>query len=390
MPLGAKVVPNTIGVDIGCGMLSTELGNFSFNEEELTQLDKLIRKKVPFGFDVLKKTSYNMKKDFPWDKTSEENKLFCLAFDDRFDSNMKPTTYNYEWFEKKCKQVNMNLKRAINSIGTLGGGNHFIEIGKSKETGNFWLTIHTGSRQLGSQICKYWQKADTEKKRLEAFKKFNEGIKTIKATHISKKDRLKIPVEIKKLRAELKIDNKVAKGLDYIEGEDMQGYLTDMIFAQAYAAENRRAILKRIWEIFETPNGKHDIPNSIESIHNYIDFKDFMIRKGAISAHKNEIVVIPFNMEDGILICKGKGNKDWNNSAPHGAGRIKSRSQAKIELSADVAKNRMESKGIFTSVIPVDEVKEAYKDPNVIERAIKPTVKIIDKLTPIINLKAKD
>jgi len=115
-----------------------------------------------------------------------------------------------------------------------------------------------------------------------------------------------------------------------------------------------------------------------------------MIRKGAISAHKDEIMIIPFNMEDGILICKGLGNEEWNNSAPHGAGRIKSRSQAKRELSPDPAKKRMEAKGIFTSVIPVDEIKEVYKDSKIIEKAIKPTVKIIDRLIPIMNLKAGD
>ena len=186
------------------------------------------------------------------------------------------------------------------------------------------------------------------------------------------------------------MNNKMPKVLDYIEGKDMQGYLTDMIFVQAYASENRKTILKRIWEIFELPNTKSYIPEYIESVHNYIDFKDFVIRKGATPAHKDEIVIIPFNMEDGILICEGLGNEEWNNSAPHGAGRIKRRSLAKLEFSADIAKSRMESKGIFTSAVPVDEVKEAYKDPKIIEESIKPTVKIIDRLTPIINLKASD
>lgn len=389
MPLGAKVVPNTIGVDIGCGMLSTELYGFSFNEEELAQLDIEIRKTVPFGFEVLKKTSYNMKKDFPWNKVSEENRAFCLAFNNTFNASMKPTVYNYEWFENKCRQINMNFERAINSIGTLGGGNHFIEIDKSKETGNFWLTIHTGSRQFGSQICKYWQNAPTENRIKESKLKFKHELLLIKAIFTGK-SRKEIPEMIKKLKAELGLDNKVMKGLDYIEGKDVQGYLADMIFAQAYASENRHEILKKIWQIFEMPNTESDVPKFIESVHNYIDFKDFMIRKGAISAHKGEVVIIPFNMEDGILICEGLGNSEWNNSAPHGAGRIKSRSQAKMELSADVAKDRMESKGIFTSVVPVDEVKEAYKDPKVIEEAIKPTVKIIDRLIPIMNLKDGD
>jgi len=267
--------------------------------------------------------------------------------------------------------------------------NHFIEIGKSKNTGDFWLTIHTGSRQFGSQICKYWQNTPTKNKIEEAKLKFKSELEIIKST-IPREKRKEIPHIIEGLKTKFGLDNKMAKGLDYIEGRDMQGYLADMIFAQAYAVENRRTILKRIWKIFEAPNTVLPEPEAIESIHNYIDFKDFMIRKGAISAHKDEIMIIPFNMEDGILICKGLGNEEWNNSAPHGAGRIKSRSQAKRELSPDPAKKRMEAKGIFTSVIPVDEIKEVYKDSKIIEKAIKPTVKIIDRLIPIMNLKAGD
>ena len=389
MLLGDKVIPNTIGVDIGCGMLSTRLHDFSFDKEELTQLDIEIREKIPFGFNVHEKNIYSMEKDFPWGLVSEENRQFCLAFNDKFKANMEPTIYSYDWFEKKCRQINMNIVRAINSIGTLGSGNHFVEIGKSKNTGDFWLTIHTGSRQFGLQICKYWQNTPTENRIKEAKRKFKSELSLIKAIFTGEKRR-EIPQMIKKLKAELGLDNKMIKGLDYIEGKDVQGYLTDMIFAQAYAVENRRVILERIWEIFNPPNIIFSKSETIESVHNYIDFKDFMIRKGAISAHKNELVIIPFNMEDGILVCKGLGNEKWNNSAPHGAGRIKSRSQAKAEFSANIAKKRMEAKNIFISVVPVDEVKEAYKDPKTIEKAIKPTVEIIDRLIPIMNLKAGD
>ena len=122
MPLGTKIVPNTIGVDENCGMLSVELLDFLFDKEKLLWLDDKIRERVPFGYEVMKKTSYNMKKDFPWNSASVENRLFCMAFNNKFNANMKPTIYDYEWFEKKCRQINMDMKRAVNSIGTLGGG----------------------------------------------------------------------------------------------------------------------------------------------------------------------------------------------------------------------------------------------------------------------------
>lgn len=393
MPLADKVVPNTIGVDIGCGMLSFPLTDEMINDVELEWLDKTIRETIPFGFEVNKRITYNMERSFPWGSASRENQIFCLAFNNMFNAEMKPTVYNYEWFEKKCDQIGANLNRSIASIGSLGGGNHFIEIGKSANTGKFWLTIHTGSRQFGLQICKYWQNTNTEKDRHKALVKFNEGIKHIKATHTSKSDRQKIPTAISKLRSELGINNKVAKGLDYIEGEDMQGYLIDMIFAQAYAAENRHRIANVVADILRppTPNYIETVRNYyIETVHNYIDFKDFVIRKGAISAHRNDTMIIPFNMEDGLLVCKGRGNEEWNNSAPHGAGRLESRAQAKIKFSSSVAKERMEAKGIFTSAVPTDEVKEAYKDPKVIEKAIEPTAEIIDRIVPIMNMKDDD
>lgn len=193
----------------------------------------------------------------------------------------------------------------------------------------------------------------------------------------------KISKAIKKLRADLDMNNKVAKHLSYIEGEDMQGYLTDMIFCQVYAQENRWIIATEIMRVFDTDCH----PTKIETVHNYINFEDFIIRKGAVSAHKDEIFILPFNMEDGLLVCKGKGNKEWNYSAPHGAGRIGSRTEAKAKFSSEVAKARMEDKGIYTSYVPVDEVKEAYKDPKVIEEAIEPTAEIIDRVIPIMNMK---
>jgi RNA-splicing ligase RtcB len=178
------------------------------------------------------------------------------------------------------------------------------------------------------------------------------------------------------------MNSKMAKGLDYLEGEDMYRYLTDMMFCQIYASENRRIIATEIVVALDA-----GYSTKIETVHNYINFKDFIIRKGAVSANKDELFILPFNMEDGILLCKGKGNKEWNNSAPHGAGRIVSRAEAKKKFSAEKARKRMEDKEIYSSVIPVDEVKEAYKDPKLIEEAIETTAKIIDRIIPIMNLK---
>ena len=318
----------------------------------------------------------SLEMQFPSVKKYENGQL--KAFRNRFGIDMRPTFYDYKWFEKKCNDIGMNVKRAVNSIGTLGGGNHFIEIGKSQQTGSICITIHCGSRQLGLKVCDYWQNAPWRRKQEEKQIKFAEGLKNIKATLKGKA----ISDAIDKLKSDLGMKNKMSKALDYIEGEDMQGYLTDMIFCQIYAQENRRVIGQQIRKILNTSER-----DSVETIHNYINFKDFVIRKGAVSAYEGEVFILPFNMEDGILICKGKGNKEWNYSAPHGAGRIKSRGDAKKDCSAEVASKRMQSKGIYTSVVPVDEVKEAYKDPKIIEEAIAPTAEILDKIVPIMNMK---
>jgi RNA-splicing ligase RtcB len=384
MKMTDKIIPNTIGVDIGCGMLSLKLGkSYLFLDRSPGSIDTAIRQEIPFGFEVRDKAIYNMEKKFPWGETRETNRQFCLEFNSRYGLHMIPTSYNYVWFLKKCDQINAKIDRTEKSLGTLGGGNHFIEIGKDT-SGNVWLTIHTGSRKFGLDICNYWQNVPAERMNEEKIVKFHEGLAEIKSTLKG----VKISKAIKKLRADLGLDNKVAKALDYIEGVDMCGYLTDMIFAQAYAAENRRLIAAEILNAFNVPAASHvDVISSIETVHNYIDFNDFVIRKGAISAHAGELMIIPFNMEDGILLCVGKGNEEWNQSAPHGAGRVVSRTQAKRDFSSEVARERMEKKGIYTSAVPTDEVKEAYKDPKIIEEAIEPTAAIIDRIKPVINLK---
>jgi tRNA-splicing ligase RtcB len=375
MPLADKIVPNTIGVDIGCGMVSVALVEMLKISEE--EADKFIRDRIPFGKEVRDQPIYNMEKHFPWDATKHFSKQLAQRY-----PKVRIPDYSYAWFESLCNDIGMDVKRAVNSLGTLGGGNHFIEIGRSKETEAIWITVHTGSRQLGLKICNYWQNAPARKKQQQKEIAFNDRLWEIKATLKGKA----ISDAIKKARADLGMDNKVEKGLEYIEGADMTGYLADMLFAQVYASENRKLIMN---EILGAVHGMN-IFDTITSTHNYIDFGDFIMRKGAIASYKGQKMIIPFNMEDGILICEGKSNPEWNYSAPHGAGRIKSRAQAKKDCSAEVARKRMQAKGIYTSAIPVDEVKEAYKDPKIIEEAIEPTAEIIDRIIPIMNMKEGD
>jgi len=255
-----------------------------------------------------------------------------------------------------------------------------VEFGVIESSGDLGLTIHSGSRQLGQKICNYWQNianaGDPElfKQHLEA------GIKEIRA---ATKNRKEIPNRIEALRKEL-ADRFKGKG--YLEGKLLIGYLTDMIFAQLYASLNRQTIGEIIIDIFG--GGRFVEPvEPIETIHNYIDFNDFIIRKGSIASYTNQLMIIPFNMEDGLILCEGKSNPEWNFSAPHGAGRPFSRRYAKENINRGEAANRMFEKGIVASVIPVDESRDAYKDPAMIEAAIGPTVKIIDRVRPILGLK---
>ena len=271
--------------------------------------------------------------------------------------------------------------------------NHFIEIGRCAE-GRVWVTIHSGSRQFGSKVAGYWQdvaaKKSTEKRHVGMIK----NVIRIKETF----HRSKWSKEITKAREKYVT---VTKGLEYLEDEDMFGYLIDMVFTQTYAEESRKLMKELVIDALTLPrnrSGYDYIPyckmydyEHIACSHNYIDFKDFIIRKGAISAYKDELMIIPFNMEDGTLICKGKGNPEWNYSAPHGAGRPMSRTDAKRKAKKEgylqKAKVRMEEKGMFASKLPADELRESYKDPKMIEDAIGPTAEIIRKIIPIIAMK---
>ena len=266
------------------------------------------------------------------------------------------------------------------SLGTLGGGNHAIEYGVYNNCYTFM--IHCGSRNFGNKVCRYWEKIASSNQIDN--KLLKEAIKELKKKTENKRE---LPEKIAALTEEFK-SRTCSNG--YLMGENMNGYLTDMVIAQAYAKFNHKLICDKIAEILYKINGAK-VVEIVQSIHNYVSFDDKIIRKGAIKAYEGEKMVIPFNMRDGLAICIGKSNEDWNCSAPHGAGRIMSRSKAKSNISLEEFQESM--KGIYTTSVcknTIDESPMAYKDTNTIIELIGDTCDILYMVKPVINIKSTD
>jgi RNA-splicing ligase RtcB len=346
--MGEKVIPNIVGVDLGCGMLTVELGKVDI---DFPTLDKIIKNKVPSGKDVHTSRKYD------FDKLAELHVFRELR----------------------------DTKRIEKSIGTLGSGNHFIEVGLDSND-NKYLVIHSGSRNLGLQVAQYYQKlaVDLCSGKEEFFIKRDELIKHYKED--GKRNQIKSA--LKELEKEYKdLQPKYPKDLCYLTGEYSDKYLHDMRICQEYASINRKIMADIIVSnLFDEDLNQF---SHFETVHNYINFKDNIIRKGAIAAYEGEKVLIPINMRDGSIIGIGKGNPDWNYSAPHGAGRILSRTQAKEQLSLENFKKSME--GIYSTSVnekTLDESPFAYKSIEDIIDTIDDTVEIVDIIKPIYNYKA--
>ena len=346
--LGELVIPKIVGVDIGCGMLTVQLGK---NEPDYELLDQVIRAEIPAGRSVY---------DEPISEFGKLEDLFCLH-------QLK----NVPWI--KC------------SIGTLGGGNHFIEVDKD-DAGIFYLVIHTGSRNLGKQVADYYQQLAIDK----IVGRIN--IKKNRRVLISEYMEAGKEKEIQQALTQFKQESNNAetpKELCYLSGSDRDDYLHDMKICQEYAVLNRRTIAERIIRnVFGT---ELDSMPFFETIHNYIDHESNIIRKGAVSAKLGERLIIPINMRDGSLICIGKGNPEWNCSAPHGAGRLFSRSEARNRFS--VAAYASEMNGVYTTSVceeTLDECPMAYKPIESILENISPTADIVTIIRPTYNFKAVD
>jgi RNA-splicing ligase RtcB len=342
MTITNKVTPNLVGVDIGCGMLTIALEKFSVldphGEPDFGKLDTVIKNKIPSGFNV-------------------------------HESSRK----QFDFSGLRCSK-HVDIGRAQLSIGSLGGGNHFIEVGKMNESGTFYLIIHSGSRKLGGDVCKYYQD--------KAFQNANEMGKVVQNTIA----RLKAEGKSDQISSELKKVKKPSadKDLAFLSGEDFEDYMNDMAIVQRFATLNRETMA----EIILNEMGWKE-EGRFETIHNYIDFRRMILRKGAVSAEQGEMLLIPINMRDGSLLCVGKGNADWNYSAPHGAGRLMSRSKAKEVIEMNDFIESM--KGVYTSSVvtaTLDEAPQAYKSIDEITAAITDTVDILGVIKPLYNFKA--
>lgn len=336
-----KVVPNLVGVDIGCGM---ETCRIKEKEIDFAKLDELIHEKIPFGFNI---------REVPHRYIESVN----LG-------------------ELRCAE-RVNISRAENSLGTLGGGNHFIEADKD-ENGNIYIVIHSGSRHLGVEVANYYQN--------EGYKRLcqpgkNEVQKLVEYLKSEGKEK-EIQKSIKELKE--KHQTKIPKQLAYVSGELFEDYIHDMKIVQKFAMLNRQAMMDEI-----VSGMGFSVEDQFTTIHNYIDTDEMILRKGAVSAKIGEILLIPINMRDGSLICCGLGNEDWNCSAPHGAGRLMSRSQAKESFSVYEFENQME--GIYSTSVcegTLDECPMAYKNIEDIVNNIGETVVILNRIKPIYNFKA--
>lgn len=410
-----RICPNTVGVDVGCGLFAVRLdaaGGIGdsppMTEPGLAEADRRIRDAIPMGRSVHDSPGFHMGEDFDWDNCADKwaQTADALGLDDPdwFEG------YGLEdYFKPLCERVEYDPMRAINSVGTLGGGNHFVELAVDDDDRQ-WLVLHSGSRGIGKAIADYWQDQavrqrenawirtelhdtlapyvvpDMDDPELSQWFKGGKGQSYIDSETI--KDDVDNNYLIGYLHDRIRTahpDRRTAnEDLDYLEGQQAAGYLVDMIFAQTYAWVNR----ERMVELATDALGV-GIADTVHSPHNLVDFDDLVLRKGATRAHEGERFVLPFNMADGTLICEGTGNENWNRSAPHGAGRVMSRTRANRVVDMDEFEDAMD--GIYSSSVceaTKDEAPSAYKPAELIADAIEPTATVVHELEPVLNIKA--
>lgn len=349
MTINGKVCPNLVGVDLGCGVLCVKFLDVKKDDLDLAEVDKKIRSVVPLGFN-----------------THQNEPEWCADIVHKLLGKLT------------CKDSIENIDRIYKSVGTLGGGNHYIELNEDSQ-GCVYLVIHTGSRNLGQQVATYHQKIAEQ----EMMKRYETNKKRIIQDALQQ-DKMLIEEYIAKHKIEKPTKQDLA--LAYLTGDRLDDYLKDVAIVQEYATINRSDIAAGIIEAL----GIDGEVQAFESVHNYVDVKNGILRKGAISAQDGEPVIIPLNMRDGSILAIGKGNPEWNYSAPHGAGRIMSRKKAQQSLSLEDFERTMSEAGVFTTSVSkqtLDEAPFVYKNPNDILDVVGDTLEIIEVIKPIYNLK---
>jgi len=428
MPLADRIVPNIVGVDVGCGMAATKLGSdFPLADAER---ERRVREAVPMGRSV---HDYNdaphLIEEFPFGRANDVFEQFDAAFAERFGEHVDPvefefTGYDAEYFNSLCDRVladqRQGMDHVIKSAGTLGGGNHFIEFARGRESGEYWLIVHSGSRYLGMSIAQYWQSTATDRRAIDGIRdqipdEYTEYLKFDADTVESRdlytwvtggmgesyidKDRLRRELDgsdiedafdklgqLQKAVQQTGDDDDRNTDLDWLEGREAHGYYVDMLFAQQYARWNRELMSDAICAAIGVEPAER-----FQSVHNYIDFHDLTIRKGATPARDSQRLVVPFNMAEGSVIAVGTGNDEWHQTAPHGAGRVMSRRRAHDIVDMDEFADAMA--GVYSESVVEgtrDEAPMAYKSAQRIVEALEPTAEVVEWLDVVHNLKSTD
>ncbi|ACV49211.1 MULTISPECIES: RNA-splicing ligase RtcB [Halomicrobium] len=421
MPLGERIVPNIVGVDVGCGMAATKLGStLPLSDAER---ERRVREAIPMGQTVHDyDDAVHLVEEFPFERANEVFEAFAASFEERFGTAIDPLEFDFEgydadYFESLCERVlaqqRQSMGYVIRGVGTLGGGNHFVEFARAQTTGDYWLIVHSGSRYLGKSVAEYWQGKATERRnvatirdslpeRYHEYLQFDptavsdrdlyEWVTGGKGESHLRKDAIREAFDGGEIEdvfdrlSDLRPDSGDRNtDLDYLVGREAHGYYVDMLFAQQYARWNRAVMSDRICEVI----GVEPVER-FQSIHNYVDFRDLTIRKGATPAREGQRLIVPFNMAEGSLLARGRGNDEWHDTAPHGAGRVMGRGEAHRTVDMDEFEAAMEgvySESVVESVR--DEAPMAYKSADAIADAIEPTAEVEDWLDAVHNLKAK-
>jgi tRNA-splicing ligase RtcB len=422
MPLPDQVVPNIVGVDVGCGMAATNLG------DELPldgpERETRIRDSVPMGQAIHDyDAAPHLVDEFPFERANEVFDRFDAAYRERFGHPIDPIEFEFDgydgaYFKRLCERVLAGRRQGMGYIirgaGTLGGGNHFIEFATARASGEYWLVIHSGSRYLGKSVAEYWQDRATQYRDADAIRaalpdEYTEYLKFDPETvgdealfawvtggmgesHM-RKDAIRASFDDEAVdevfRALSRPRAAIAdrdESLDWLAGREAHGYYVDMLFAQQYARWNRELMSDAICAALDI-----EPVDRFQSIHNYIDFHDLTIRKGATPARDGQRLVIPFNMAEGSLLARGRGNSQYHRTAPHGAGRTMSRREAHESLTVEAFERAMADVYSESVEEPVlDEAPMAYKPVESIVEAIEPTAEIVDRLDVVHNLKATE